>query len=462
MMQQYQDAKAACPDALLLFRMGDFYELFHDDAKTAARVLGLALTSRDKGENAMPMAGFPHHQLRKLSGQAGGRGHAGGRLRSGRRPEAGQGPRPPRSDARSSRPARVTDDALLDPHASNYLAAVVLRAREVAGRRLAWVELSTGRFYAATFPPEQLRRSTRADRSGRMPGGRRVATPLRGTGDRRPVITRRPGLGVRAEHGRRVAHAALRHGGTGRLRLRRRARRAGDPRRRRDPRLPDRDAKDLARAHRPADPLSRRRDAGDRRIDPPQPGDHAHAPRRPPRGLAVGRARSHGHADGLALLADWLANPLTDLAAIDARLDAVAELVADPRLADDLQREAPRHLRPGAAAGPRDHRPGEPARSGGRRPDARGAAGDQGQARRPARASCSAELEGELDLCAEIAREARKRAWPTIARSPAATAASSATAFTPISMRCASWPAAASSGSPAIRPRRSPGPASRA
>src|SRR5690606_39226158 len=63
MMQQYQEAKAACPDSLLLFRMGDFYEVFHDDAKTAARVLGLTLTSRDKGENAVPMAGFPHHQL---------------------------------------------------------------------------------------------------------------------------------------------------------------------------------------------------------------------------------------------------------------------------------------------------------------------------------------------------------------------------------------------------------------
>ena len=63
MMQQYHDAKAACGDAILLFRMGDFYELFHDDAKTAARVLGLTLTSREKGENAIPMAGFPHHQL---------------------------------------------------------------------------------------------------------------------------------------------------------------------------------------------------------------------------------------------------------------------------------------------------------------------------------------------------------------------------------------------------------------
>jgi len=63
MMQQYQDAKAACPDALLLFRMGDFYELFFEDAKTAARVLNLTLTSRDKSDNPTPMAGFPYHQL---------------------------------------------------------------------------------------------------------------------------------------------------------------------------------------------------------------------------------------------------------------------------------------------------------------------------------------------------------------------------------------------------------------
>ncbi|MDE0736226.1 MAG: hypothetical protein OSB47_10410, partial [Pirellulaceae bacterium] len=63
MMQQYEDAKQACGDAILLFRMGDFYELFDEDAKLAAQTLGLALTSRDKGENPIPMAGFPHHQL---------------------------------------------------------------------------------------------------------------------------------------------------------------------------------------------------------------------------------------------------------------------------------------------------------------------------------------------------------------------------------------------------------------
>ena len=60
MMQQYRDAKAKHPDMLLLFRMGDFYELFETDAETAHKVLGLTLTSRDK---ELPMAGFPHHQL---------------------------------------------------------------------------------------------------------------------------------------------------------------------------------------------------------------------------------------------------------------------------------------------------------------------------------------------------------------------------------------------------------------
>src|SRR4030042_5064581 len=69
MMKQYEDAKRACPGALLLFRMGDFYELFFDDAKTAARTLNLALTSRDKGENPIPMAGFPHHQLESYLGK---------------------------------------------------------------------------------------------------------------------------------------------------------------------------------------------------------------------------------------------------------------------------------------------------------------------------------------------------------------------------------------------------------
>jgi DNA mismatch repair protein MutS len=60
-MKQYQAAKARYPRHLLFFRIGDFYELFFEDAKTAARVLGLTLTSRDKGPDAVPMAGVPAH-----------------------------------------------------------------------------------------------------------------------------------------------------------------------------------------------------------------------------------------------------------------------------------------------------------------------------------------------------------------------------------------------------------------
>src|SRR5690606_31544437 len=64
MMQQYLDAKAACPGALVMMRMGDFYELFLDDAVEAAALLDLTLTARNKkDDNPIPMAGVPHHAL---------------------------------------------------------------------------------------------------------------------------------------------------------------------------------------------------------------------------------------------------------------------------------------------------------------------------------------------------------------------------------------------------------------
>ncbi len=100
MMQQYHEAKQAAGDALLLFRMGDFYELFYDDAKTAARVLGLSLTSRDKGENPVPMAGFPHHQLDQYLAKIIAAGLSGGDLRA---------------DGRSRRQAKGTGEARHHP-----------------------------------------------------------------------------------------------------------------------------------------------------------------------------------------------------------------------------------------------------------------------------------------------------------------------------------------------------------
>ncbi len=151
MMKQYLAAKEACPEAVLLFRMGDFYEMFYDDAKTAARVLNLALTSRDKGENPVPMAGFPHHQLESYLGKLIAAGMRVAVCDQVEDPKLAQG-LVRREVTRVVSAGTVTDEALLDPRQSNYLAAVA------PGERvgIAWVEISTGRFVAAAFPRSQL------------------------------------------------------------------------------------------------------------------------------------------------------------------------------------------------------------------------------------------------------------------------------------------------------------------
>jgi DNA mismatch repair protein MutS len=151
MMQQYLDAKAAHPDSLLLFRMGDFYELFHDDAKLAAKVLGLTLTSRDKGENPVPMAGFPFHQLESYLGKLIANGIRAAICEQVEDPKQAKGI-VRREVVRVVTPGTVTDDALLDPRSSNYLAAFA--PGDEAG--LAWIDLSTGRFFAARFPASRI------------------------------------------------------------------------------------------------------------------------------------------------------------------------------------------------------------------------------------------------------------------------------------------------------------------
>ena len=142
MMKQYLTFKEQQPDAVLLFRMGDFYEVFLDDARLCSRELGLALTSRDKGENAVPMAGFPHHAadtyIRRL-------------VRAGHRVaicEQVQDPREAtglveRDIIRVITPGTLTEEHILDSRANNFLAAVSTEG-DTAG--LAWVDLSTGRF----------------------------------------------------------------------------------------------------------------------------------------------------------------------------------------------------------------------------------------------------------------------------------------------------------------------------
>ena len=160
MMQQYDDAKKVCGDALLFFRMGDFYELFYEDAKIAAKVIGLTLTSRDKGENPIPMAGFPHHQLESYLAKLIKAGHRAAVCEQMEDPKLAKG-LVKREVTRVVTPGTLTDDALLDPHEANFLAAVTFakpsgKSAPIDEAGLAWADLSTGKFYATTMSSSQL------------------------------------------------------------------------------------------------------------------------------------------------------------------------------------------------------------------------------------------------------------------------------------------------------------------
>ena len=161
-MQQYEAAKAACDGAVLLFRMGDFYELFNDDAKIAARVLGLTLTSREKtSANPVPMAGFPYHQLDSYLAKLIGAGYRGAVCEQVEDPKKATG-LVKREVTRVVTAGTLTDDALLDPRLSNFLAAICYESPSARspkdGRRagFSWAELSTGRFLATVVPENRV------------------------------------------------------------------------------------------------------------------------------------------------------------------------------------------------------------------------------------------------------------------------------------------------------------------
>src|SRR5262249_25546091 len=116
MMQQYQAAKSAHPGMLLLFRMGDFYETFGDDAELLSRVLALKLTSRDE---VIPMAGFPHHQLERYLQKLLHFGHRVAICDQVEDPAQAKG-LVRREVTRVVTPGTITEDELLDPRRSNH------------------------------------------------------------------------------------------------------------------------------------------------------------------------------------------------------------------------------------------------------------------------------------------------------------------------------------------------------
>jgi DNA mismatch repair protein MutS len=151
MMQQYLGIKAEHPNTLVFYRMGDFYELFYDDARRAAELIDITLTSRGKSAGApIPMAGVPFHAAD---------GYLAKLLRLGESvaiceqigdPQTSKGP-VERQVVRIVTPGTITDEALLDSSAANVLVALELGATQ----GLAWLELAAGEFRALDISDEE-------------------------------------------------------------------------------------------------------------------------------------------------------------------------------------------------------------------------------------------------------------------------------------------------------------------
>ena len=151
-MRQYREAKEQHPEGILLFRLGDFYEVFFDDAVIAAPVMGITLTSRPLGKSGpAPMCGVPYHAWQSYVGKL---------LRAGYKvvicdqmEAPGKGPVVKRDVTRVLTPGTVVEDSYLDPARPNYLVAAWTHGAEAG---LAACDVSTGELLLCQLPAERL------------------------------------------------------------------------------------------------------------------------------------------------------------------------------------------------------------------------------------------------------------------------------------------------------------------
>jgi DNA mismatch repair protein MutS len=365
MMQQFEAAKARCPGALVLFRMGDFYELFGADAREAAALLDLTLTSRDKGPDALPMAGFPHHQLDNQLVKLVAAGRRVAICEQIDDPKTTKGLLR-REVTRIVTPGIAADESLLDPQRINYLMALLPRAAGdgvLVG--LAWIDVAAGRFECAVVARDDV-----ADHLLRLDPAevlcaekdRDVAAGLASSTGCLRAVTARPDWWFDDATATAAVTKAL--GG-------RRLEGLGFD-------LPA-DLPGLAAAGAIVAYLGENEPSAIARIEtlaPWRPGDRMEIDEVSRRSLEIVRGTASGRREGsLAgvldrtrtpmggrLLGAWLAEPLVAGKAIDERLDAVAALVADAALAarlaekltgvGDLERLTGRVI--SGRAGPRD------------------------------------------------------------------------------------------------------------
>ncbi|MFQ3175775.1 MAG: DNA mismatch repair protein MutS [Psychromonas sp.] len=148
MMQQFLSIKSEVPDTLLFYRMGDFYELFFDDARKASQLLGISLTQRGKtGGNAIPMAGVPYHSVEGYLAKLIAMGESIAICEQIGDPATSKGP-VERKLVRIITPGTVTDEALLNDRQDNLLCAVYQLQNNFG---IASLDLGSGRFIINQF-----------------------------------------------------------------------------------------------------------------------------------------------------------------------------------------------------------------------------------------------------------------------------------------------------------------------
>ncbi|MCH2202603.1 MAG: DNA mismatch repair protein MutS [Fuerstiella sp.] len=336
MMERYQEVKSENPGTLLLFRMGDFYELFYNDAEIASEVLGLTLTSRDRNSpNPVAMAGFPYHQLdnylQKLI-------HAGFRVAicdQVEDPKKAKG-LVRREVTRVVTPGTITEDELLDPRTSNFIACVA-PSGTVLG--LAWLELSTGRFLISDIEPALLQDELARIHAAECiipedeAGSTQECVAEQDLGG--PVLTSRPSWCFAHDETRRVLRE---HFGTNTLE-------GFDA---------DEDSPAVTAAGALLEYIreTQRSALGHiTRLETWRRHRFMIIDEATRRSLELTSTMRDGRREqsllgvidetktpmGARLLADWLSNPLTDIEQITQRLDAVEELLRDVALRDELR-----------------------------------------------------------------------------------------------------------------------------
>jgi DNA mismatch repair protein MutS len=151
-MEQYSQIKAKHASEILLFRLGDFYEMFYEDAKVASKVLGIVLTARTKGEAKIPMCGIPYHSSQSYINRLLKAGHRVAVCEQLEDPAEAEGI-VERGVVRVITPGTLVEESILEEKKNNYLAAAV---SDGAKTGLAWVDLSTGEFRLADLPGDRL------------------------------------------------------------------------------------------------------------------------------------------------------------------------------------------------------------------------------------------------------------------------------------------------------------------